>query len=268
LNPVWPHIAGMRYWVAHGATVVASRPIVPYLRSVLARRWTDLPDDYERSRVAPRFREVSDSALLAGGQVRLYPIEGINGETVLLAYIAPSRFVWATDHIQIIHSRNILVDDVLATARRHALTPAATSGPHFRIIPWDSLPGNDDPAKTVDEFLAAISGPAGQTRDRAHIHGLLHPQARYWYVSGDTVVTTDPHAALDQAIDGWEKHGFFERCAHHETQTRGHWAQVMCSYEIRRDPAGPVVIHGTDSAQLALVGGKWEILSLFWESHK
>jgi hypothetical protein len=135
------------------------------------------------------------------------------------------------------------------------------------VVAWDSLPGNDGPAKTVDDFLAAISGPAGQKRDRAHIHSLLHPQARYWYVSGDTVGTTDPHAALDQAIDGWEQHGFFERCSHHETQISGHWAQVLCAYEIRRDSTGPVRIRGTDSAQLGLVNGKWEILSLFWESH-
>ena len=122
------------------------------------------------------------------------------------------------------------------------------------------------PAATVDDFLAAISGPAGQKRDRAHIHGLLHPQARYWYVVGDTVGTTDPHKALDEAIDGWEQHGFFESCAHHETQTWGHWAQVLCTYEIRRSPDAPVAVRGTDSAQLALDGGRWKILSLYWES--
>jgi hypothetical protein len=144
MNPVWPHIAGLRYWVAHGATVVASQPIVSYLRSVLARRWTELPDDYERVRVQPTIRAVSDSALLAGGQVRLYPMDGIEGETVLLAYIAPSRFVWATDHIQDTASDNIYVREVRQTVAHHELSPVATSGPHFRVIPWQS----DGPAAT------------------------------------------------------------------------------------------------------------------------
>jgi hypothetical protein len=141
MNAVWPHIAGTRYWVAQGATIVASDKIVPFLRQVLARRWTAMPDDLERRRgtTSPRIRAVADSALLAGGLVKLYPMEGINGQTVLLAYIAPSRFVWATDHIQIINARNVLVDDVLATAKRHDLSPLAISGPHFRVIPWDSL---------------------------------------------------------------------------------------------------------------------------------
>ncbi len=136
MNAVWPHTAGMRFWVAHGATLVASAPIVTYLRSVLARRWTELPDDYERARVQPTIRAVTDSALLAGGQVRLYPMDGIAGETVLLAYIAPSRFVWATDHIQDTTSDNIFVREVHQTVAHHKLDPVATSGPHFRIIPW------------------------------------------------------------------------------------------------------------------------------------
>jgi hypothetical protein len=136
MNPVWPHIAGLRYWVAHGATIVASRPIVSFLRSVLARRWSELPDEYERVRAQPTIRAVADSAVLAGGQVRLYPMDGIEGETVLLAYIAPSRFVWATDHIQDTTSDKFYVREVRQTVAHHKLDPVATSGPHFRVIPW------------------------------------------------------------------------------------------------------------------------------------
>jgi hypothetical protein len=40
MNAVWPHIAGMRYWVSQGATVEASSKIVPFLREVLAPRTT------------------------------------------------------------------------------------------------------------------------------------------------------------------------------------------------------------------------------------
>jgi hypothetical protein len=145
MNAVWPHIAGMRYWVSQGATVVAARANVPYLRSVLEQRWTTLPDTLERRRAKTTLtlRAVDDSAELGGGRIRLFPMEGIEGETVLLAFIAPSRFVWATDHIQDISSDNVYVEDVRRTVSRHALAPATTSGPHFRIIPWaaiDSLP--------------------------------------------------------------------------------------------------------------------------------
>ena len=256
MNAVWPHIAGMPYWVAQGATIVTAQPNVGYLRSVLAQRWSE----------HPTIRAVTDSALLANGQVRLYPMDGIEGETVLLAYIAPARFVWATDHIQDTASDNLYVREVRQTVAHHALSPIATSGPHFRVIPWKTDDNAEGPAETVDDFMASISGPAGQKRDRAHIHSLLHPQARYWYVLKDSVGTTDPHKALDEAIDGWEQHGFFERCASHETRTWGRWAQVECTYEIRRSPDAPAAVRGTDSAQLALIGDHWKILSLYWES--
>jgi hypothetical protein len=126
MNPVWPHIAGLPYWVRTGATIVTSQPVVGYLRSVLARRWAE----------HPTIRAVADSVLLANGQVRLYPMDGIGGETVLLAYIVPARFVWATDHIQDTASDNIYVREVRQTVAHHGLAPVATSGPHFRVIPW------------------------------------------------------------------------------------------------------------------------------------
>ncbi len=141
MNHVWPHIAGMRYWVAHGATVVTSAANVSFVRSVLARRWAALPDELEAARARTRItvRGISDSASLAGGAVRLFPLEGTNGEGQLLAYLAPAHFVWASDHIQDISAPNIYVEDVRRTVRRHALAPAGASGPHFKLIPWASV---------------------------------------------------------------------------------------------------------------------------------
>ena len=120
------------------------------------------------------------------------------------------------------------------------------------------------PAATFDEFLAAISGSKGQKRDRTHIHTLFHPQARFWFVTGDSVGTASANEALDGAIDSWEQDGFFESCTHHETQTWGHWAQVECTYEIRTSPGAPVSKRGTNGAQLTLDGGRWKILSVYW----
>ena len=122
------------------------------------------------------------------------------------------------------------------------------------------------PAATFDEFLTAISGSMGQKRDRAHIHTLFHPEARFWFVTGDSVATINANEALDGAIDSWEKDGFFERCTHRETQTWGHWAQVECTYEIRSSADAPVSKRGTNGAQLTLDGGRWKILSVYWEA--
>ena len=66
----WPHVAGVRYWVAQGATIVSHRASRPFLERVVDRRWTDQPDLLERVRargVRLKFRAVDDSLRLAGG---------------------------------------------------------------------------------------------------------------------------------------------------------------------------------------------------------
>ena len=90
----WPHIAGLRYWVARGATVVSHRASRAFLERVLRRRWTRAPDLYERRRkgTAFSFRAVDDSLSLAGGKLRLYAIDGPSSEGALMAYVEGDRF--------------------------------------------------------------------------------------------------------------------------------------------------------------------------------
>src|SRR5262245_61780730 len=39
----WPHVAGVRAWVARGATIVSHRAAKPFLTEVVNRRWTQTP---------------------------------------------------------------------------------------------------------------------------------------------------------------------------------------------------------------------------------
>jgi hypothetical protein len=129
LNPVWPHVAGLRYWVGRGATVVTPRAGAPFLRRHLA------PGDGR----AVAMRVTGDSLTLGGGALRLYGMEGLNGEGVDLAWVAPAGLVWATDHIQDVSRPNIYLEDVRRTVERHRLAPRWTSGPHLRLVPWTTI---------------------------------------------------------------------------------------------------------------------------------
>ena len=63
----WPHIAGVRYWVARGATIVSHRASEDSLRRVVERRWTREPDLLERvGGAAPPAHPWSDVRRLAG----------------------------------------------------------------------------------------------------------------------------------------------------------------------------------------------------------
>src|SRR4029077_1732428 len=78
----WPHVAGVRAWVAHGATIVSHRAAREFLTQVVNRRWTLAPDLLERrrERVTFRFRAADDSLALGGGDVLLFPIDGAASE--------------------------------------------------------------------------------------------------------------------------------------------------------------------------------------------
>ena len=98
----WPHIAGVRYWVSLGTPVVSHRASRKFLQQVVDHRWTLEPDPLEkrRSTARLRFKAVDDRLDLAGGAVRLRPIDGVGSEGAVMAYIPSDRFLYAGDYIQ------------------------------------------------------------------------------------------------------------------------------------------------------------------------
>jgi hypothetical protein len=140
----WPHIAGVRYWVARGATVVSHRISRPFIERVLARRWTRAPDLYERRRAQARFvfKPVSDSLALAGGKLKIYAIDGIGSEGALMAYLEGDRFLWASDYIQTIQQPSTYATDVWRAVQRAGVRPSRVAAQHLPLTDWgvvDSL---------------------------------------------------------------------------------------------------------------------------------
>ena len=137
----WPHVAGIRFWAARGATIVAHRAAEPFLRQVLDRRWIIAPDLYERLRAARqlprlRLRTVDASLVLAGGDLTLQPIDGITSEVALIGWIPGDRFLWASDYIQTAAGPTEYTAEVRAAARRAGITPARVAAEHLPLTPW------------------------------------------------------------------------------------------------------------------------------------
>jgi hypothetical protein len=141
LNSVWPHIAGLRFWVASRASVVAPTLSRHTVEQAIARRWTERPDKFERQRATSplRLRTIGDSLSLAAGAVRLYPLDGAGNEGTAMAYVATDRFLWASDRIQDVHAPSLYVVELLDAVRRHRIEPRWTAGPHTRRVPWADL---------------------------------------------------------------------------------------------------------------------------------
>lgn len=141
----WPHIGGVRYWVARGATVYSHRLSQPFLSRVVERRWTLAPDTLELVRRASplkarmHFRAVSDSMRLASGALALHVIDGVSSEGALMAWIAGDRFLYAGDYVQTVAERSTYGGEVLAAAARVGIAPTRLAAMHLPITAWDVL---------------------------------------------------------------------------------------------------------------------------------
>jgi hypothetical protein len=137
----WPHVAGVRFWVAQGATVVSHRESKAFLERVIARRWTRSPDLLEQRRATAKlnFVAVDKSLDLASGGVRLFAIDGIGSEGALMAWIPATRFLWASDFIQGTRAPSAYTSEVCAAVRRVGVAPETVVAQHIALTPWATI---------------------------------------------------------------------------------------------------------------------------------
>jgi hypothetical protein len=141
----WPHVAGVRFWVARGAAVVSHESSRPFLERVVARRWTREPDALERvrartpARARLRFTGVRDSLALAGGALRLYPIDGVASEGALMAFNATDGVLWASDYVQTLREPALYTAEVARAVARVGIAPRVVAAQHLPPTAWERV---------------------------------------------------------------------------------------------------------------------------------
>jgi len=137
----WPHISGVRFWVARGATIVTHPMSREFLQRVVDRRWTLKPDALEQTkpRATIRFRFVSDSLVAGGGAIRLYPIDGVGSEGALMAWLPDTKFLWAGDYLQDNTEPTQYATEVWTATRRAGIMPERVAAQHLDLTPWKTI---------------------------------------------------------------------------------------------------------------------------------
>jgi hypothetical protein len=137
----WPHIAGVRYWVANGATIVAHTAARDFLQTVVDRRWTLAPDllEQKRSTAQMKFVGVDAPYQMANGAISLHPIDGIGSEVSLMVYLATERLLWAGDYIQTVDEPSAYATEVWRAVQRDGLHPERTAAEHLPLTPWSKI---------------------------------------------------------------------------------------------------------------------------------
>jgi len=128
---------------------------------------------------------------------------------------------------------------------------------------------------SIDAIMAAvydaISGPAGQARNRERFLSLFHPQARLIPTNrvadgGRVARALTPEEYITRSGPVLERDGFFEveiaRCI----EQYGSIAHVFSTYESRRtlQDEKPFA-RGINSFQLFHDGTRWWVVTIFWE---
>jgi hypothetical protein len=137
----WPHVSGVRYWVASGATIISRDMSHGFLEKVIARHWRLHPDKLESMSPRPKmkFQSVRESLVRHG--LSLYAIDGAGSEGALMAYLPNDGVLWASDYVQTLKAPALYTTEVYAAACRFGLTPGRVVAEHHPLADWSTLAG-------------------------------------------------------------------------------------------------------------------------------
>ena len=159
------------------------------------------------------------------------------------------------------------------------MTLSATANVGYVFDRWEgALEGSENPADvaSIDAIIKAyyevVSGPAGESADRARDEYLHHPSALIGIPTrGDDGQPTIRMITLSQYHDdfgGARQQPFYEWEINRETQRFGNVAHVWSTYASSGEPDGEVFGRGINSIQLYHDGSRWWITSWIFDQER
>lgn len=144
-SDAWPHLGGVREYVARGVPVYALDLNRPILERLIAAPYGDKPDRLARAPKAAVFTWISARTVIGSGETRveLYPIRGENGERMMMAYFPVPKLLYSSD--EIMHGRTdefFMPEYLLETRdaiRREALAVDRVFGMHLPVTAWADI---------------------------------------------------------------------------------------------------------------------------------
>jgi hypothetical protein len=154
-SDAWPHIGGVREYVARGIPVYSLDLNLPILRRLTAAAYSAAPDALQANPRKPDFRAVSTRTVIGTGatRVEIFPVRGEGSERMMMAYLPGLRLLYASDLLQYNRDRTSFFNPVYPAELAAAVSREGLAGidrtwaMHMEPIPWSK----------VTEALAAIS---------------------------------------------------------------------------------------------------------------
>lgn len=144
-SDAWPHLGGLREYVARGIAVYALDLNRPILERLLQADYSAHPDALARTPKPGKFTWVGGKTTIGAGETRieLYPVRGENGERQMFAYFPSQKLLYTSDEVQPMRSGGFFMPEYLLEVRdviaRERLDVARIFGFHASLTPWSVI---------------------------------------------------------------------------------------------------------------------------------
>lgn len=165
-SDAWPHLGGVREYVARGIPVYALDLNRPILERLLEADYSTHPDALAKEPRAPAFTWVSGKTAIGTGdtQVEIYPAQGENGERMLFVHLPAQKLLYSSDDIQKDRTGEYFMPEYLLevrdAVRRYHLDVDRIFGMHVGPTPWSAIEAAIASASAVPS--GASSSPRGR----------------------------------------------------------------------------------------------------------
>jgi hypothetical protein len=153
-SDAWPHIGGIREYVARRIPVFALDLNVPILTRLIAARYESAPDALARSHNRPALNAVTGKSSVGSGPSRfdIYPFRTATGERQMMIYWPAHRLLYTSDLFTIRNEFVFLpqqVSEAVAAVTREHLDVATAFGMHYDPLPWATVVAAAAPPQRV-----------------------------------------------------------------------------------------------------------------------
>jgi hypothetical protein len=144
-SDAWPHIGGLREYVARGIPIYALDLNAPILKRLFAARYDTFPDALARTPKAATLRLVSAKTIVGSGdnRIELYPLRTVTGERQMMAYFPAHRLLYTSDLFTLLPDGQVFLpqqmDEAIEAAAREHLDVDRAFGMHYDAVPWTTI---------------------------------------------------------------------------------------------------------------------------------
>jgi hypothetical protein len=144
-SDAWPHLGGVREYVARGITVYGLDLNQPILERLIASPYAQVPDTLAKKAVRAKMKYVSTKTTLGTGANRLeiYPIRSESGERMLMVYFPEHHMLYGSDLVQAGQNGGFFMPQYLTelsdAAKREGLNVNAVFAMHAPLMEWTKI---------------------------------------------------------------------------------------------------------------------------------